>query len=270
MATFTRFIGVDFSGARPPLSNLWAAAGEAGDDGGGGRLVIRDLRPLPFREDLRDWLTGRCREAMGWGEDEPVLVGLDFPFALPMEAVEALPGTGDWPGVVRYLASLEPKLKAVPPPLGAFTGAMRECDRRAGAMSPLNLRLFRQTIEGCRLLHELTTTHRVSIAPQAVTDSPTTLIEVYPSAAAKDLGIRAGNRPRKPREVFARAAGMEAYVRFEPPQLAAVAAGLEDAWDACLAAVNAFIVRDDLDQPTRKGDPARAAVEGWIYRHPEA
>ena len=52
----------------------------------------------------------------------------------------------------------------------------------------------------------------------------------------------------------------------------ACACTLEDARDACIAALVAFLCRDDLDQPHRLGRvPAdRLALEGWIYRPPAA
>jgi hypothetical protein len=49
-----------------------------------------------------------------------------------------------------------------------------------------------------------------------------------------------------------------------------VAVTLEDAWDATIACVSAFLARDDLGQPFRAtSHPERTVrLEGWIYRPP--
>jgi hypothetical protein len=59
---------------------------------------------------------------------------------------------------------------------------------------------------------------------------------------------------------------------FGHPSLEAIACTLEDARDACIAALVAFLCRDDLDQPARLGRvPGDVlALEGWIYRPPAA
>jgi hypothetical protein len=51
----------------------------------------------------------------------------------------------------------------------------------------------------------------------------------------------------------------------------ATAVTLEDAWDAVLACLTAYLVREDLEQPSRVGTiaPEVVKVEGWIYRHPK-
>jgi hypothetical protein len=59
---------------------------------------------------------------------------------------------------------------------------------------------------------------------------------------------------------------------FAHPSLEAIACTLEDARDACIACLVAFLCRADLDQPHRLGRvPADLlALEGWIYRPPAA
>ena len=52
--SYAWFGGIDFSGAREPLANLWSAVGEER----AGKLHIRWLQPHPFREDLRTYVAG--------------------------------------------------------------------------------------------------------------------------------------------------------------------------------------------------------------------
>ena len=49
-----------------------------------------------------------------------------------------------------------------------------------------------------------------------------------------------------------------------------IAVTLEDAWDATVACLTAWLARDDLHQPFRATDHPRATLEleGWIYRPP--
>ena len=75
---FSFFGGIDFSGAKEPLSNLWSAIGVERD----GKLHILALRPHAFRGDLASYVSGGWREEMG-GEGERILWGADFPFGLP-------------------------------------------------------------------------------------------------------------------------------------------------------------------------------------------
>jgi hypothetical protein len=59
---------------------------------------------------------------------------------------------------------------------------------------------------------------------------------------------------------------------FDHPSLEAIAATLEDARDACLACLTAWLCRADLDQPFRlaRVPEPTLRLEGWIYRPPAA
>ncbi|MBV9774569.1 MAG: hypothetical protein JO040_11500, partial [Gemmatimonadetes bacterium] len=102
--------------------------------------------------------------------------------------------------------------------------------------------------------------------------APTTLVEVYPSVTLTDLGIRCRRTPSRPGEVRARPAALRPYLTFAHPCLEATAVALEDAWDAVLACLTTFLVRNDLEQPFRVHPQQRATLEreGWIYRVPQA
>jgi hypothetical protein len=113
----------------------------------------------------------------------------------------------------------------------------------------------------------------VSILPEApVPSASTVMIEVYPSGAAKELGIRGGRVPSRAGEVRARPAALKPFMTFAHPSMEACACTLEDARDACIACLVAFLCRDDLDQPRRlnRVAPETLALEGWIYRPPAA
>ena len=267
MSEFRWFGGVDFSGAKEPLSNLWAAVGREAE----GKLEIVSLCPLPFREDLRAHVGGGWRKPVGAGDDDAILWGADFPFGLPAEACRRIAGDrpAKWAAIASWVADRPPEeiWKGMPD----LSKSLRGTDT-GGAMSPLDMRLYKQTLEGLRVLHELRDEAEVSIVPLAPAAAATVRIEVYPSGAAKELGIRGGRVPSRPGEVRARPAALKPFLTFAHPSMEACACTLEDARDACIAALVAFLCRDDLDQPHRLGRvPAdRLALEGWIYRPPAA
>lgn len=266
--TFRYFGGIDFSGAREPLDNLWTAVGEERD----GRLCIVSLCPQPFRADLAWFVTEGWRRHTGADEGTAILWGGDFPFGLPGEAVDAIQGLRErsWRGVASWCADRPPD--EVRDGLTAFGKAGRRTDT-GGALAPLDLRLYRQTIEGQRFLWELRDGGEVSIVPVAPRDgAPITIIEVYPGGAVKDLGIKGSRVPTRAGEVRARPAALRPWLSFDHPSLEAISCTLEDARDACIACLVAWQCRDDLAQPARVGTVPEEAVklEGWIYRPPAA
>jgi hypothetical protein len=268
MSDFSYYGGIDFSGAKEPLSNLWAAVGREHE----GKLEIVSLCPIPFREDLRAHVAEHWRRHVGADEGDTILWGADFPFGLPAEAAARIAGArpADWAALAAWVADRPPD---------EVRGALPDLHKRlratdtGGALAPFDLRLYRQTLEGLRFLHELREQAEVSILPQAPRPGATTaLIEVYPGGAAKELGIRGGRVPSRPGESRARPAALRPFMTFAHPSLEACACTLEDARDACIACLVAFLCRDDLDQPHRLGRVAAEtlALEGWIFRPPAA
>lgn len=261
---FGYFGGIDFSGAREPLSNLWSAIGEPAQD----RLRIVSLRPHAFRADLAAFVDGGWR-AMVDGEGR-ILWGADFPFGLPLEIGRTI-GVGDsWEKVIAWVA--DRPADEVKRAAGDAVRACRVADT-GGALAPLDLRLYKQTVEGLRWLHELREEGEVCVLPQGfVADAESTLVEVYPSATVKDLGLPRRRAPGRAAETRARAAAFKPYLEFAHPDLEATAVTIEDAWDATIACLSAFLCRDDLDQPKRvsSGSLDRILQEGWIYRAPAA
>lgn len=265
---FRYFGGIDFSGAKEPLSNLWTAVGEERD----GRLCIVSLCPQPFRADLAHFVTEGWRKATGADDSARILWGADFPFGLPLAALPSLEGIREhsWRGMASWVA--DRPADEVRDALPGFSKTGRATDGN-GALAPMDLRLYRQTVEGIRFLYESRDGGAVAVLPVAPADgAATVVIEVYPSLAVKDLGIKGSKVPSRPGEVRARPAALRPFVSFDHPSLEAIACTLEDARDACIACVVAWQCRDDLDQPARlnRAPAETLRTEGWIYRPPSA
>jgi hypothetical protein len=268
MSRFRYFGGIDWSGAREPLSNLWTALGEARD----GRLHVRSLCPHPFRADLAAFVAGGWRRHLDAAEEDAALWGADFPFGLPEEAARRIAGERrpSWAGMAAWVADR---------PADEVRDAFPEMRKRpratdtGTALAPLDLRLYKQTVEGIRWLHELRDALDVSIPPVAPdADARDVVIEVYPAGTIAALGLKGIRRPGRPGAVRALPAALRPYVTFEHPSLEAAAMTLDDARDACIAALTAWLCRDDLEQPRRRsgGGVGAFELEGYIYLPPDA
>jgi hypothetical protein len=262
---FSHFGGLDFSGAKEPLSTLWTAVGVERDD----RLHVLDLRPHAFRLDAMEFVVHGWRGVTRAPAEARCLWGCDFPFSVPAELARELCGAeATWPRLTSWIASNpQDDLSSWSE---RFANTKRAVDT-GGAMSPLNPRLHKQTVEGLRLLARLTQEHAAAVCPQVPKpDATVTLLEVYPSQTALDLNLL-GRKPNRKGQVRARASSLEPYLSFDHAAMEATAVTLEDAWDAVLACLTAYLVREDLEQPLRVGTvPADVVrVEGWIYRHPK-
>lgn len=265
----TRFFGgIDFSGAREPLSNLWTAVGREED----GHLLILSVRPHAFRQDLCAFVADGWRAAVAADVDDAVLWGADFPFGIPARAAAHLgiaeTGGRGWVKLMQWIADrpADEVRDAVPEALRGF----RLTDF-GGASSPFDLKLYRQTVEGIRWLQQLGDTADLTIHPQTGgRRTDITMVEVHPAATARELGLPRRRAPSRPGEARARAAALRTFVRFAEDDAEAAVVSMEDAWDATVACITAWLVRDDLDQPFRATDQPRETIEleGWIYRPP--
>lgn len=266
---FRYFGGIDFSGAKEPLANLWSAIGREEN----GKLHIVALCPHPFRADLCVHVAEGWRELVDAEEGDRILWGADFPFGLPADAARQLLGRADdpqWADLAAWVADRPPDevRDAVPD----FQKTRRRTDT-GRALAPLDVRLYKQTIEGIRWLHELRDMADVAILPQTPAENAAaTLIEVYPPATITDLGIRCRRSPSRAGEVRARPAALRTFLTFADPSLERIAVTLEDAWDATIACLTAWLARDDPGQPHRLAGCSREVIdlEGWIYRPPAA
>lgn len=262
--SFDFFGGIDFSGAKEPLANLWTAIGREVDGG----LEIVSLRPHAFRADLGAFVAEGWRSAVGAGEGDRALWGVSCPFGLPASAAAHLLGDGArWDRLLAWVADrpADEVRDSVPDEL---RGA-RVTDAGVGP-SPFDLRHYKQAVEGIRWLHELREEREIGVHPQDPRPAPSALVEVSPAFTAQELGLPRRRAPGRPGEVRARAAALRTFLRFASPEQEAIAVTLEDAWDAMTACLTAFLARDDLEQPFRLGSHPRATIEleGWIYRAP--
>lgn len=259
--------GVDFSGAKEPLGNLWSAVGRERE----GKLCIASLRPHAFRADLASFVSGGWREAVQADADTPVLWGVDFACGVPAGAARHLLGDAvTWEMTLSWVA--DRPADEVRDALPDEVRTPRLTDAVSG-LAPFDVRTYRQTVEGLRWLHELREQYHLAIAPQGADGSaPCTLIEVSPAVTAIDLGLPRRRAPSRPGEYRARAAALRTFLRFDTPEIEALAVTLEDAWDAVVCCLTAWLARDDLDQPFRASNHPREALalEGWIYRPPAA
>lgn len=259
------FGGIDFSGAREPLANLWTALGEMVD----GHLTVTSLRPHAYRADLAGWVAGGWRAALAADDGDRVLWGIGCPLGLPAGAASHLVGgRGGWPALLAWVADrpADEVRNSVPDELRT----PRRTDT-GGATPPFDLRNYKQVVEGLRWLHELREEHEVCVHPQAPDSAAAcALIEVNPAATIQELGLPRRRAPGRPGEVRARAAALRTFVHFASPEQEAIAVTLEDAWDAVVACITTQLCAEDLDQPFRASDHPRAALEmeGWIYRVP--
>jgi hypothetical protein len=264
--TFAYFGGIDFSGAREPLSNLWTVVGREDRD----RLRVLSVRPHAFRADLVSYVTGGWKSITD-SDEAPILWGVDFPFGIPRSVSAAMGIGGSWTSIVDWIA--DRPADEVRAAAGDAARAMRLGDT-PGALPPLDLRLYKQTVEGLRWLQQVRESANVSIYPQAVVpNAPVTLIEVYPSGTAQELGLPRRRAPSQPAEAKARAAALRTFLDFDNSDCEAIVVNLEDAWDATIACLTAFLCREDLDQPLREagtGGDVAIASEGWIFRPPAA
>ena len=183
---FDRFLGVDFSGARDAGNSIWVAEGAVAD----GRLIVEGLcraRDLPGGGADRNRALSALRGHLA--VQDKVLVGLDFPFSLPQQLIDA----PDWPAFARSFTSRYPDAQAFRAACRARTDGRelkRRTDRRAKTpFSAYNLRLYRQTYWGvAAILAPLAEDRRMAIAP--VLERPgaaCTLAECCPASSLKRL-----------------------------------------------------------------------------------
>jgi hypothetical protein len=264
--SFDFFGGIDFSGAREPLQNLWSAIGRESS----GKLEIVSLRPHAFRADLASYVAAEWRTAIDVPESARILWGVAFPLGLPASAARHLLGHEvRWQDVLPWVADRPPDeiRNAVPDPLRE----PRVTDAGLGP-SPLDARNYKLAVEGIRWLHDLREGTDVAVHPQAPNDeAATSLIEVNPTASAHELGLPRRRAPGRPGEGRARAAALRTFLTFSDRQCEALAVTLEDPWDATLSCLTAFLAHHDIGQPARLAERAlpQVRLEGWVYRIPD-
>ena len=95
---FSRYIGIDYSGAQTPTTNLKGLRVYLSEDDASPVEVLppqspRTQSPRKYwnRKDIAEWLVERL------AEDTPTLVGIDHGFSFPLRYFEAYHLEPDWP-----------------------------------------------------------------------------------------------------------------------------------------------------------------------------
>jgi hypothetical protein len=264
-----RVYGVDFSGAANAGRKIWIAGGSIVGETFKfevGRRIADAPSYAPERERalaaLRRFVT---REA-------PCVVGLDFPFGLPL----ALVGETRWEDFALNFGDRFADAAAFRRTCQEATGGKelkRTTDLVAGTpFSPYNLRLYRQTYYGIRdVLAPLVRSGRASVLPmQPAVPERAWLVEVCPASTLKRLGLgrpykdRKGQRFRAAREdllaEIARLHGIEV-----PNWLRVMVRGDNDgdALDSVIAAVTTYrALRTTIGNDVPAGP---SLIEGHVY-----
>lgn len=243
--------GIDWSGARDAGRRAWVCRAE----GVGPELRVTDLHRVADRdgravEDLLAYVEASVVEPPGvrW-------VGLDFPFSVTRSVAEHL-GCRTWRALVSSWETRFPDAAAFASEctvaslaVSAAKEGKRRTDTAVGApMSPWNLRLFRQTYHGVRLLGRLAGRSRVAVLPWDLPDDgEVRVIEICPAATLAAAGERSRGYKGRRASHAARRTHLLALVRDRwgvsiSPGLATVVTADRggDALDAVLAAVSAY------------------------------
>lgn len=93
MAAFSRFIGIDYSGAETPSASLKGLRVYLSEERASPVEVPPPASPRKYwtRRGMAEWLIARL------GEDTPTLVGIDHGFSFPLRYFEAHGLEPDWP-----------------------------------------------------------------------------------------------------------------------------------------------------------------------------
>lgn len=265
--------GVDFSGAVEPGTSIWLTEGSW--DAKTKTLTVERCQSAterfgettrkPVLAALRTWL-----EAGG-------VTGVDVSFGLPRPLLPAVP---DWPAACRWVADEFDDVDALAMQ-SALKARARESDvdgielkRRtdvvAGANSPYSFITRYQTLHAIRdVLEPLVTGERVSVEPMAPRNAEATLLEAYPAATLRHLGLpdkkykndtKYPNAPGRRETVLdgLRAWGIELDEGLRPVVLKDSGG---DALDSVVAAVATARAVERAFEPTGEYD----RLEGCIY-----
>ena len=261
------FAGVDFSGdMRDPKEGTWLAM-----------LELRDERLSVVRLEA----TGRTGlEYQLRNPDAAMLhteaIGLDFPFGLPVPFAEKLLGhpfsdEGWWSLVKRLERTTRPAyLIALQEFRDANGETKRLTDESAGAFSPLhrvNPDLGPMTYQGIRMIAEERSRYAVRPFESA---KGRLLIEVYPGAAVRRLGVETDEQNGRTQAIATALARAERLpVEIGQPFLRRCLSR-RDALDAVVAARCAALAvltgeTEKTPEELAPGQGDRVRKEGWIY-----
>lgn len=250
-----RYVGIDFSAAsKDGGRKTWIAEGTADDSG----LTILRLFPaasLPNSGPDRDTMLPALRRYIT--ETRNSLIGLDFPFSLPV----ALMDGDDWPSFAAHLGARFADPEAFRDWCRHRSNGRewrRRCDIEARTpFAAYNLRIYRQTYWGIvGILAPLAAGRRVAIAPvdcprrTADATDTSTLAEICPASTLKRLDCYGSYKGTKNEHARARHAIVQRLVREGcriSPSMSAMAVENRggDALDALAGCFTAWRIRRD-------------------------
>ncbi|MEC9373145.1 MAG: hypothetical protein VYC34_04845 [Planctomycetota bacterium] len=265
-----RVVGIDFSAARTAGKSIWVARGLVEKDG----VLIESCARLCDVDARATDLPGAMaalREVIAGAGD--AVVGLDFPFGVAREMIDE----ATWEAFVEGFDGRWEDAGAFRRELFESTGGKelkRETDRAMSTpMSPINLRLHRQTFHGIRdVLRPLVMEGRARAGPmQARVEGLPLLVEICPASTLKRLGLRRPYKGRGAERAAARKALVKLVEGAEGLRFAgrsARAAAIEneggDALDAALGCVGAARAARDSARFDRAVDGV-GAIEGEVF-----
>jgi len=93
MPTFTRYVGIDYSGAQTPTASLKGLRAYLAKGAAPPVEILAPKSPRKYwtRRGIAEWLVERL------AEDVPALVGIDHAFSFPLRYFEKYGLKSDWP-----------------------------------------------------------------------------------------------------------------------------------------------------------------------------
>ena len=265
----SRVFGVDFSGARDAGNCLWVATGRL-TDAGVWITACGPGRELPHSGVERAKCLAALVELIG--RERGAVLGLDFPFGLPLVLV----GDQTWESWVRTFSERYADAEGFRVACRLDAGG-RELRRGTDVsactpFSPYNLRVYRQTFYGLRdVLAPVVGSGLASVLPMMrPVAGQARVVEICPASTLKRTGLyhhgykaggSAGRHARQEILAGLLAAGLASGVAPEVRQRVLDDAG-GDALDSIVAACAAG--RATLVPTVDPEDPA-ARVEGCVY-----
>lgn len=200
---------------------------------------------------------------------EDALVGLDFPFSLPVPVIDAYFDSDDWPAFVAEFAgdwgSPREMFQVVSDDDSIESDALRETDDERGGQAPTGWRIKTQTYYGLSgVLAPLVHEHGARVAPFCPAGDGVALLETYPAGLFDRLALHrdgykdvpAASRDRR----AANLRGLQRRGMTVPDRDARAAMHNDDALDSLAAAFAAWQNADAFDAGDATGD-----IEGRIY-----
>ena len=277
-----KIMGVDFSGANPETGKTWVAEGSLSD---GGLLTLNSCHPI-----IRSDLTAKLQSLK-----DPAVVGMDFPFSVPVEfapclqsGAKEMPDLWDaasktnWENFKLRVCKFGGRSKKP----GERKWPIRKCDQGLPAQSPLkpkgNPTMLPMTFRGMRMLHSIWSDAKctgkalwIQPLPPCQTEAKhyTTLMEVMPGATVYHLlgkdYYRGYKIPKNREETLTKLRQKAGHLGLELTDLSVplnqTCRANDDALDAVVAAITAALWSIGIPARRDPADCPDSALEGWMY-----